>query len=203
MEINIFIKVLFICVIGAMSPGPSWVLIINKSISGGKASGFLTSIGHGIGIAIYAFIANLGIGIIINTNIFVFNTIKVISIIFLFYLGYKSYQSKPFSLTQQKPNTNIISFFEGFSFAILNPKVLIWFIAIYSQFMSPSNELLFNIILISTAGIVDISWYCLLVILVTSSGFLKLIQNKIKLIQKIAGVIFIFIALVLIMELTK
>lgn len=203
MEIDIFIKVLFICVIGAMSPGPSWVLIINKSISDGKASGVLTSLGHGVGIAIYALIANLSIGIIINANIFIFNSIKAVSIIFLFYLGYKSYQSNPVSLTQQKFNTNIKSFFEGFSFAILNPKVLIWFIAIYSQFMSPNNEMLFNIILISTAGIVDMSWYCLLVILVTSSGLLKLIQNKVKLIQKIAGVIFIFVGLVLLIELAN
>lgn len=203
MELDIFIKVVFICMVGAMSPGPSWVLIINKSLSAGKMGGFLTSIGHGVGIALYALIANIGIGVILNTNIILFNGIKIFSIIFLMYLGYKSFQSKPVSLIEQKLNTGIKSFLEGLSFALLNPKVLIWFIAIYSQFMSPSNALIFNFILIAAAGIIDMGWYCLLVILVTSSSFIKLVQNKISLIQKLTGVIFILIGIFLILEIVN
>ena len=203
MELDIFMKVVFICMVGAMSPGPSWVLIINKSLSAGKMGGFLTSIGHGVGIAVYALIANIGIGVILNTNIILFNGIKIFSIIFLMYLGYKSFQSKPVSLIEQKLNTGIKSFLEGLSFALLNPKVLIWFIAIYSQFMSPSNALIFNFILIAAAGIIDMGWYCLLVILVTSSSFIKLVQNKISLIQKLTGIIFIFIGIFLLIEIVN
>ena len=203
MELDIFIKVVFICMVGAMSPGPSWVLIINKSLSAGKMGGFLTSIGHGVGIALYALIANIGIGVILNTNIILFNSIKIFSIIFLMYLGYKSFQSKPVSLIEQKLNTGIKSFLEGLSFALLNPKVLIWFIAIYSQFMSPSNALIFNFILIAAAGIIDMGWYCLLVILVTSSSFIKLVQNKISLIQKLTGIIFISIGIFLLIEIVN
>lgn len=203
MELDIFIKVVFICMVGAMSPGPSWVLIINKSLSAGKMGGFLTSIGHGVGIALYALIANIGIGVILNTNIILFNGIKIFSIIFLMYLGYKSFQSKPVSLIEQKLNTGIKSFLEGLSFALLNPKVLIWFIAIYSQFMSPSNALIFNFILIAAAGIIDMGWYCLLVILVTSSSFIKLVQNKISLIQKLTGIIFISIGIFLLIEIVN
>jgi len=189
--------------VGAMSPGPSWVLIINKSLSAGKMGGFLTSIGHGVGIALYALIANIGIGVILNTNLILFNGIKIFSIIFLMYLGYKSFQSKPVSLIEQKLNTGIKSFLEGLSFALLNPKVLIWFIAIYSQFMSPSNALIFNFILIAAAGIIDMGWYCLLVILVTSSSFIKLVQNKISLIQKLTGIIFISIGIFLLIEIVN
>lgn len=203
MELDIFIKVVFICMVGAISPGPSWVLIINKSLSAGKMGGFLTSIGHGVGIALYALIANIGIGVILNTNIILFNGIKIFSIIFLMYLGYKSFQSKPVSLIEQKLNTGIKSFLEGLSFALLNPKVLIWFIAIYSQFMSPSNALIFNFILIAAAGIIDMGWYCLLVILVTSSSFIKLVQNKISLIQKLTGIIFISIGIFLLIEIVN
>ena len=35
---------------------------------------------------------------------------------------------------------NAISFLQGFSISILNPKILVWFIAIYSQFMSIDNN---------------------------------------------------------------
>ena len=197
MELETFIKVFIVCSLGAMSPGPSWVLIINNALVKGKLSGYITSIGHGIGIATYAFIANLSIGLVLKTNIFLFNTIKILSIVFLIYIGYKSISSKPITIEEKKLSGKLQSFIEGFSFAILNPKVLIWFIAIYSQFMSPNNELLFNLILILTAGAVDMGWYCLLATVVVTAGLLPIIQNKIFIFQRIIGLVFIIIGLML------
>ena len=197
MEFETFIKVFLVCTLGAMSPGPSWVLIINNALIKGKISGYITSIGHGLGITTYALIANLSIGILIQSNIFFFNAIKIFSIIFLIYLGYKSLISSSINIHEKKLTGNFQSFLEGFSLAILNPKVLIWFIAIYSQFMSPNNELIFNFILIITAGFVDMSWYCLLVFFVVTVGLLPLINDKILIIQRAIGSIFIIIGLVL------
>ena len=197
MEFGTFIKVFLVCSLGAMSPGPSWVLIINNALFKGKISGYITSIGHGLGIATYALIANLSIGVIIQSNIFFFNFIKILSIIFLIYLGYKSLTTKTINIQEKKLTGKFQSFLEGFSLAILNPKVLIWFIAIYSQFMSPNNELVFNFILIITAGIVDMSWYCLLVFFVVTAGLLPIIQDKILIFQRTIGSIFIAIGLAL------
>jgi len=197
MEFGTFIKVFLVCSLGAMSPGPSWVLIINNALFKGKISGYITSIGHGLGIATYALIANLSIGIIIQSNIFFFNTLKVFSIIFLIYLGYKSFSATTINIYEKKLTGKFQSFLEGFSLAILNPKVLIWFIAIYSQFMSPNNELVFNFILIITAGIVDMSWYCLLVFFVVTARLLPIIQDKILIFQRTIGSIFIAIGLAL------
>ena len=203
MEFETFIKVFLVCILGAVIPGPSWVLIINNALFKGKISGYLTSIGHGFGIAVYAFIANFSIGILIKSNIFLFNSLKLISIIFLIYLGYKSLSASAINLQEKNLTGNFQSFLEGFSLAILNPKVLIWFIAIYSQFMSPDNDLFFNFILIITAGIVDMSWYCLLVFFVVSAGLLPLIQDKIFIFQKTIGIIFILIAIILLINLFK
>jgi threonine/homoserine/homoserine lactone efflux protein len=197
MEFETFIKVFLVCSLGAMSPGPSWILIINNALFKGKISGYITSIGHGLGIATYALIANLSIGVIIQSNIFIFNTVKLFSIIFLIYLGYKSLVSSSINIHEKKLTDKFQSFLEGFSLAILNPKVLIWFIAVYSQFMSPNNELIFNFILIITAGIVDMGWYCLLVFFVVNAGLLPLIQDKILIFQRSIGSIFIVIGLVL------
>ena len=197
MEFETFIKVFLVCSLGAMSPGPSWILIINNSLFKGKNSGYISSIGHGIGIAMYALIANLSIGIIIKSNILLFNSIKILSIFFLIYLGYKSLSSNKIDIEEKKLTGKFRSFMEGFTLAILNPKVLIWFIAIYSQFMSPKNDLIFNFILIITAGIVDMGWYCLLVTLVVTGNVLTIIQNNIHLFQRIIGLVFISIGLML------
>ena len=202
MTLITLVQVFSVCLLGAMSPGPSMVVVINNAIFKGRYNGILTSIGHGIGIAVYATFAVLGLGLIIETNIFIFNSLQVISIIFLVFIGAKSILNKEkLSLEKKDIKENTISFLQGFSISILNPKILVWFIAIYSQFMSINNELLFNIYLVVIAGIVDACWYIFLTLVVTTASALAFFQTKIFFIQKIQGFFIITLGLVLLFNL--
>ena len=194
MTLIIFAQVFTVCLLGAISPGPSMAVVINNAIFKGRYSGILTSIGHGIGITVYATFAVLGLGLIIKTNIFIFNSLKILSIFFLIFIGVKSILNKEkLDLEKKNIKENAISFMQGFGISILNPKILVWFIAIYSQFMSTDNELIFNIYLVSIAGIVDACWYIILTLAVTTASALSFFQTKLTFIQKIQG--FFFIAL--------
>ena len=202
MTLITFVQVLTVCLLGAMSPGPSMAVVIHNAIFKGRYNGILTSIGHGIGIAIYATFAVLGLGIIIETNIFIFNSLKILSIIFLIFIGMKSILNKEkLNLEKKDVKEKTISFLQGFSISILNPKILVWFIAIYSQFMSINNELIFNIYLVTIAGIVDAFWYIFLTLAVTTASALNFFQTKILLIKKIQGFLFIAIGLGLLFNL--
>ena len=94
----------------------------------------------------------------------------------------------------------ITSFFQGLSISLLNPKIFVWFIAVYSQFMSIDNDKIFNTYLILTASIVDIVWYITLTFLVTSIMAIDFIKNKSKLLHEFVGYIFILIGIFLILE---
>ena len=197
-----FLQIFVACLLGAMSPGPSMVVVINNAIFKNRYHGILTSIGHGIGIGIYALFAVLGIGIAIETNLFLFNGIKMLSIIFLIFLGIKSIIYKT-NLDFDKKNITkeeATSFLQGFSISILNPKIFIWFVAIYSQFMSLDNDIIFNSYLVLTAGIVDVAWYIFLTLLVTSNLALGFVKNKIAKLQKFLGIVFIALGLVLLTQ---
>ena len=197
-----FVQVFTVCLLGAMSPGPSMAVVIHNAIFKGRYNGILTAIGHGIGIAVYATFAVLGLGLIIETNMFIFNGLKILSIIFLIFIGIKSILTKEkISIEKKDIKENTISFLQGFSISILNPKILIWFIAIYSQFMSTDNELLFNIYLVSIAGIIDACWYMILSIAVTTASALSFFQKKLILFQKIQGFFFLALGLGLLFNL--
>ena len=202
MTLITFGQVFIVCLLGAMSPGPSMAVVIHNAIFKGRYNGILTSIGHGLGIAIYATFAVLGLGLIIETNIIIFHSLKILSIIFLIFIGIKSILNKEkLNLEKKDVKEKTISFLQGFSISILNPKILIWFIAIYSQFMSINNELIFNIYLVSIAGIVDAFWYIFLTLAVTTASALTFFQTKILLIKKIQGFLFVAIGLVLLADL--
>jgi len=202
MTLIIFAQVFIVCLLGAMSPGPSMAVVINNAILRGRYNGILTSIGHGIGIAVYATFAVLGLGLIIKTNIFIFNGLKILSIIFLIFIGVKSILNKEkLNLEKRNIKENTVSFLQGLSISILNPKIFVWFVAIYSQFMSTKNELIFNIYLISIAGIIDACWYIMLTLAITTASALRFFQARLNLIQKIQGFFFIALGLGLLFNL--
>ena len=202
MSLLIFLKIFAVCLLGAMSPGPSMVVVINNAIFKNRLNGILTSIGHGVGIGIYALFAVLGIALIIKTNLYVFNVIKFLSIIFLVYLGVNlMITNDKLEFDGKYTNSGFTSFLQGLSISLLNPKIFIWFVAIYSQFMSVDNDMIFNTILILTASIIDAIWYVILTLLVTTNIALDFIKDKSVLLQKFVGSVFIIIGALLLIEL--
>ena len=92
---------------------------------------------------------------------------------------------------------------QGFIISILNPKIFIWFVAIYSQFMSSENNFVFNSYLVFTASIVDATWYIFLTFIVTSDIVLRFLKNKSIIIHRVIGILFIIISAILLIDIMK
>ena len=186
-----------ICIVGAMSPGPSMALIIRNSIKYGRVSGLLSSIGHAIGIGIYASISVVGLQIILINNIFVFNTIQFCGSIFLFILGILFLKNSGEKLSLEDDQKNLNSFIQGFAISILNPKILIWFTAIFSQFIEASSTSMTKLTMVFMASSIDGIWYIIVTIVVTGFGLKQFLENNTKTIQNISGIVLIFISLII------
>jgi threonine/homoserine/homoserine lactone efflux protein len=197
MNFFVWLQFVLVCIIGAISPGPSLALVIRNNINFSRLAGIMTSIGHGLGIAVYATMAVFSLGIILQTNESLFLVIQVLGLLFLFFLGVLFiFQKEPKEIINENKNQNQInSFFQGFLIAIINPKILIWFTAIYSQFISAEANITFNLILISTASIIDAIWYIIVSIIITGYGIKNFLIDKKKLIQKVTGYILLIISL--------
>ena len=186
-----------ICIVGAMSPGPSMALIIRNSIKYGRLSGILSSVGHAIGISIYAAVSVAGLQIILINNIFLFNTIQFCGSVFLLVLGILFLRDTGQKLSIQDKQKSVNSFMQGFAISILNPKILIWFAAIFSQFIeiSSTNFVKFTMVLIASS--IDGLWYIILTIIVTGFGLKQFLENNTKIIQNISGAVLIFISIII------
>ena len=98
----------------------------------------------------------------------------------VFYLLFRKKGELKIENEQRKFN----SFIQGFSISILNPKILIWFSAVFSQFVIDGSTLLINSILVLTASIIDCIWYILVALIVTSYGLKIFFKKRINAIQK-------------------
>ena len=192
-----WIQFALICIVGAMSPGPSMALIIRNSIKYGRMSGLLSSVGHAIGIGIYASISVVGLQLILINNIFVFNTIQFCGSIFLLILGILFLKNSGEKLSLEDDQKNLNSFIQGFAISILNPKILIWFTAIFSQFIEASSTSMTKLTMVFMASSIDGIWYIIVTIVVTGFGLKQFLENNTKTIQNISGIVLIFISLII------
>ena len=196
MSLFIWLQFALVCIVGAMSPGPSLFIVIRNTINYNRLAGIMTSIGHGLGIGVYATLAVLGLGFLLQTNQTLFLLIQILGLIFLLFLGLLFIFQKQSEEKIKHDNKNQLnSFLQGFIIAIVNPKILIWFTAIYSQFISIEANIIFNLILILTASIIDALWYIIVSIVITGYGLKNFLIDKKKIIQKITGSVLLIIAI--------
>ena len=189
-----------VCIAGAMSPGPSLALIIRNSTKYNRLGGIMSAVGHGLGMGVYAIFAVTGLSIIILTNIYVFKSIQIVGIVFLFVFGILFIFQKNEKIDIDNSQNKLNSFLQGFSISILNPKILIWFSAVFSQFVRSDSTLLTNSILVITASAIDCIWYILVALIVTSYGLKDFFQKRINTIQKISGTVLVIISILLIIN---
>ncbi len=186
-----------ICLIGAMSPGPSMALIIRNSIKYGRISGILFSLGHAIGIGIYATVSVLGLQFILINNLLLFNAIQFCGSVFLLILGVLFLRDTAHNLSLENEQKNVNSFMQGFAISILNPKILIWFAAIFSQFIEISSTNFVKLAMVLIASSIDGLWYIILTFVVTGFGLKQFLEHNTNIIQKISGVILISISIII------
>ena len=192
-----------VCLLGAMSPGPSLALIIRNSISYNRMSGIIASVAHGLGICVYATVTVIVLEFIFRNSELIFFVIQICGSLFLVILGLIFILKKNNEKQIETSQIHSSSFAQGFIIAIINPKILIWFIAIYSQFIDINAGFINKTILVLTPSIIDAIWYSLVAILVTGYGLKEILNKRKFIIQKIIGLLLIIIAFSLIFSLIR
>ena len=200
MEIKSLIILSFVCAMGAISPGPSLAVVIRNTISGGRAQGVMTGIGHGIGLGIYAFIAVMGLTSVLFRNENTFLILQWAGAIFLIWIAFNMIINKTSESSTTYDGSGRRGFIEGFMIAFLNPKILVFFMAIFSQFINNDISNIDRIIVAILAGIIDTFWYVTVALILAGTSFIDKIRMNAKKIDLSIGVILILIATSLIIK---
>ena len=175
MEISALLPILVVLVLGAMSPGPSLVVLLRNTMEGGKARGVSCGIGHGIGFGIYAFVAIAGIAQLKASASNAATLLEITGGMFLLFLAAMMFKgSDEESVHKRSPRRG---FTEGFLIAFLNPKILVFLIAIFSQFVQPEFTWVERLTIAVIAMLIDGGWYVLVSLLISETKALSKLQQ--------------------------
>lgn len=194
MEIKLLIGISLVCLLGAISPGPSLAIVFRNTISGGRKQGVITSLGHGLGLTLYAFVAIMGLSSLLLGNEQIFILLQWAGALFLIWLAYKMVTFNPSnnSQTEEQERSDLRGFLEGFMTAFLNPKILVFFVAVFSQFINIDITISDRLIIAGMAGIIDTVWYTLVAVVLAETSIIDKLGVNTAIINRTVG-IFIFL----------
>ena len=178
-----------VCLAGAASPGPSWILLINSVVKDGHKAGIAFGIAHGLGIFIYAVLVVSGLVVLLSVASWFSIALELTGLLFLLWLSFSmiknSFQEPSIDAgTSDMVSAPLLeSFRNGFLIVFLNPKIAAFFLAIFSQFLDAASNLQSKFILVATATVVDGLWYILLTFVIAIpkfTNFVKISEKKIE-----------------------
>ena len=118
-----------------ISPGPDIIYVLSQSIIKGKKSAIMVSLGLTSGLLIHTFFVSIGLTLIIIENKEYLFFLKILSVMYFLYLIFKVYINRNIDLNFEKKNTNRNEFYKGLVMNLLNPKVGLFFIALFPGFL--------------------------------------------------------------------
>ncbi len=158
-DVFIMLSVLFVSM---MSPGPDMMLIMRYSLSDRPKSALYCVFGVLAGLMVHIALAVAGVAALLASGGLAFKIAKFIGAAYLVYIGYKMFTAKGASLTarEEANATYARAFREGALTNMLNPKVMIFILALFTQIFDPSDTVQKTALMISIMlAAVFVIWY--------------------------------------------
>ena len=196
----ILLKGLILGFLIAAPVGPIGVLCIQRTLSKGRVSGFVSGLGAATADAFYGAVAAFGLVVISNVLIEQQFILRLCGGIFLLYTGLKIFYSKPRENSRIESNTNLISdYISTFFLTITNPITIISFTALFTGIGFMRGNFTTSGFLVVGVFLGSALWW-----LILSFG-IKWIQFNVKnfsleLINKISGTVILIFALVVLVN---
>jgi len=149
-----FLAFLLAALVLAVTPGPGIAYVVARTVAGGRSEGLASCFGTGLGGLLHVAAAALGLSLIVAQSALAFNVVKYVGAAYLVYLGVRLLLRKdaalevdPKAIASQGPRRAL---FEGIAVEALNVKTALFFLAFLPQFVSPTEPLVPQLVLMGT-----------------------------------------------------
>lgn len=195
MTLATWLTVVSICILGALSPGPSLAVVLKQTLGGGRRNGVVVALMHGLGIGLYALLSIIGLAAVITASPVAFTILQWGGAFYLAWLGVKGLAAKRQASTDlpEVPTTTSAAR-DGFLVVFLNPKIAVFFIALFSQVVGVDTSFAAKFGYAATAMVIDGGWYLLVAWLFSSPRWLHLLQRYSVWFERVFGAILVALA---------
>ncbi|MDL2358039.1 MAG: LysE family transporter [Pseudomonadota bacterium] len=207
MSVSIWLSFLGISLVTAFSPGPAILLAMSNAASRGVGKALLSSAGNALGIFLVSGAAMIGLGTLLRTSFMLFTALKIVGAAYLVYLGVKQWRgagkAAPATASQPEPaaapSASAAQLFrDGLLVALTNPKSIIFFTALFPQFIQPGEAILpqFCVLTFTFVGCALLS-HTTFVLLARGAGARLKAGKRLRVLQRTSGALFMSLGVAL------
>jgi threonine/homoserine/homoserine lactone efflux protein len=163
------IAVLVAILLGAMSPGPSFLVVARTAVASSRAQGLLAALGMGFGGAAFALAALLGLQLLLAAVPAVYTALQVAGAAYLFLIAYRLWKSAPKPLEMAdhelvRQNLPRRALLLGLATQLSNPKTAIVYASVFSAILPRHPSLSAVAVMSVTVFAIEFGWYALVAI---------------------------------------
>lgn len=125
-----------------LTPGPNMIYLISRSICQGHLAGVISLFGVMAGFVVHMLAAALGLSTLFVTVPLAYDLLKIVGALYLLYLAWQAVKPgtrSPFEPRALPAERNVRLFVMGFLTNLLNPKIAVFYLSIFPQFISPEH----------------------------------------------------------------
>lgn len=155
----------------SMSPGPAFAMALRNALRYGRRAGIFMAFGLGVGVGFHVVLVLCGLAYLISKSVFVFSLIKYAGAAYLFYIGIKALKTKKHSggglEDAASDEAHIvregISDWKAFTCGVLtnalNPKAVVFFTAVFTQFIGVGTPVFVHVLYGVTSVSIEVLWF--------------------------------------------
>lgn len=192
-----FLALAVIAFLGALAPGPDFIIVTFHSLKYGRKAGFYTALGVGLGCLVHITYCVAGIGYIVMQSVLLFNILKYVGAAYLVYIGIRALLAKSSCLSnmgsdkyrseQDNHFSSVSVLKKGFLVNALNPKATLFFVSVFSQVINTQTPWVIQVSYGLEMALIGLVWFCLLSIILTTPKLKAQLNKAQKVIDKLLG----------------
>lgn len=187
--------------LGAISPGPDFAMVLRQSVVNGRGAALFTSAGIASAIVVHGAYTLVGLGLIISQSLFLFSALKWAGAAYLVWLGVLALRAPPpeppgdIAQPQSEKSDWLAAFGVGFFTNLLNPKVALFFLALFTTLVSSETLPVFKVIYIGAMAGLLFVWFSLVSFVFTTPRVREAFYRSGVWFNRITGLALILLAL--------
>lgn len=194
-----WLTLLLVCTLGAVSPGPSLLVVLNQALNGSRVHGLLTAVSHGAMVGVWALLTVIGLSQLLATLPWIEPLLTMVAILYLLFMAKGAWAGGSVQVDAQ---TNAKTSYwqairDGAVIATFNPKLMLFFIAIFAPFVGPEADFATKALLVTTPWLTDTLWYIAVSVMLSSRQSLSVLTRYESPINKGMAVALILLASVM------
>jgi threonine/homoserine/homoserine lactone efflux protein len=169
-----------------IAPGPATAMVVRSSLRGGWRAGVLTVAGNAVGVVAWALLSVLGVSALVAASQVAFVALKVGGAALLVWFGLRMLLDRGTPVAPREASRG--AFRDGLVTSLANPKLAVFFVALFPQFLDGRAAVLPTALLMAALIVTfDFAWYTSLAVAVSRARAAVASSRAFRWVERVMG----------------